>query len=129
MLLFELEDLIFKNDTVIVIEIDSMMFNVVYEAGNIYWGLVPKTGTMNKINATRDKNGRSHIMRRLIPMLKEAIGLLLERNDVRNASIIGRTKKSQELYRSWINDFPGYTGSITGWRVWGDGINLTKKQS
>ena len=110
MLLLELIDLHFKTNNIIIIEIDEMMFQVVLDGNNIYWGMVPKTNTKEKIDQLRDTTGSSHIMKRLIPLIKRAINLILNKNNMPGATIVGRTKKSWQLYQSWKNDFPGYVG-------------------
>ena len=88
---------------------DNMKFRVVNDGGNIWWGMVPKTGTKQALDAFRTDN-RTGIMAALEPALKKAIYKLLNTGNKTNSiiDIVSKTNKGRDLYRSWTNIHPDY---------------------
>lgn len=104
----------------ILININNMKFRVVLQGSNIWWGIVPKTNTKNRIDSYR-KNNRSGIMKILIPALKRAIKLILNKYEPKIVTIDSNTIKGKKLYHSWKQIHPLYKGQITS-----QGITLIK---
>lgn len=108
-------------DNGILIDINDMKFQVVLQYTNIYWGIVPKTGTKNKIDTYR-KNNRSGIMKILIPALKKAIKQILTTYEPKLVTIDSNTMKGRKLYWSWKQIHPLYKILSTN-----QGITLIKE--
>ncbi len=96
----------------IIININDMKFQVVLQHTNIYWGILPNTGTKKKIDQYRENN-RSGIMKILIPALKRAIKILLEKYKPDNVTIESTTLKGRKIYRKWKRIHPLYNGEDT----------------